>query len=107
MPGRMLARTPAAVTTTTRASVTSPISTAATISSVTSISLVALISVAGGRRFFGLNAHLRVAVCHSRFAGKADTAFFIYAQTLDPDFVAHLDNILGLLHAEIGQLADV
>ena len=59
----------------------------------------------GGRRR-GFDAHFLVAVFHRGAAGETDTALFIHAQALDPDFIAHLDDVFSLLDAEVGQLAD-
>src|SRR6202012_2538824 len=46
-------------------------------------------------------------IFHRGFARKTDAAFFIHAQALHPDFIAHLDDVLGLFDTEIGQFADM
>src|SRR5204862_2115005 len=51
--------------------------------------------------------HFGVAISHGRFARQADAAFFVHAQTFDPDFIAHFDDVFGLLDAEVGEFADV
>jgi len=54
-----------------------------------------------------LVTHFLIAFGHRRFAREADAALFVHAEALDRDFVAQLDDIFGLLDAEIGQFADV
>jgi len=53
------------------------------------------------------STHFLVALSHGSSTGEPDPAFFIYAQALDPDFIAELDDILGLLDAEVCQFADM
>src|SRR5277367_2685225 len=60
-----------------------------------------------GRRQLGLASHFLLTVFHRGLAGEADAAFFIHAQAFDPDFIAHLDDVFGLLDAEIREFADV
>ncbi len=50
---------------------------------------------------------LLVAFRHSGFAGKTHPALFIHPQALHPNLVTKLNDVFGLLDAEIGQLADV
>lgn len=52
-------------------------------------------------------AELSLAILHRGFARQLDAALVVHADALDPDFVAVLDDVLGLLDAEVGQLADV
>src|SRR5688572_30750174 len=58
----------------------------------------------GGVFFVG---HFFVALGHGGFAREADAAFFVDAEALDPNFVAHFDDVFGLLDAEVGEFADV
>src|SRR2546425_13081824 len=51
--------------------------------------------------------HLLVALLHRGFAREFHAAFVIDADALDPDFIPHLDDVLGLLDAEVRQFADV
>ena len=48
-----------------------------------------------------------VALFHRGFAAQFDAAFIVDADALDPDHVAHLDHVLGAVHAEVGEFADV
>src|SRR5712692_5420534 len=52
-------------------------------------------------------AHFLVALGHGGAARKADAAFFVHAEALDPNFISHFYDVLGLFDAEVGQLADV
>src|SRR5437899_3167789 len=54
-----------------------------------------------------LPGELLVAFRHCGFAGQTHPALFIHAETLDQNFVAELHDVFGLLHAEVGQFADV
>src|SRR6266404_5022404 len=54
-----------------------------------------------------LSRHLLVAFSHRRPARQPHSALFIDAQALDPDLITHFDDVLGLLDAEVGQLAYV
>src|SRR5215471_15837796 len=67
----------------------------------------ALVASGRFRSALGFAGHLLVALSHGGFAGEPNPAFFIHAQALDPDFIAHLDDVFGLLDSEVGQLADV
>src|SRR5436190_13371282 len=94
---------------TVAASITSAVSSsvAAPFAAVSStIALITLI-VARRRSFLGFDSHFGITVGHGCLAGEADTAFFINAQAFDPDFIAHFDDVFGLLDAEVGELADV
>src|SRR5207247_2049950 len=51
--------------------------------------------------------HFLVPLRHGRFAGKFHPALLIDAEASEPDLITQLDDIFGLLDAEIGQLADV
>src|SRR5438093_1446372 len=51
--------------------------------------------------------HLFVAFFHGSLARQFHPAFVVNADALDPDFVADLDDVLGLFDAEVGQFADV
>ena len=62
---------------------------------------------AGRGTFGGCAAHFLVALGHRGPAGEPHAALFIHAEALDPDLVAHLDDVLDLLDAEVGQFADV
>src|SRR5689334_17920609 len=65
---------------------------------------------ARGFGFFGaafLAASILVAVGHRGFAREFHAALLVDAEAFDPDFIAHLDDIFGLLDAEVGQFADV
>jgi len=52
-------------------------------------------------------AHLLVALGHRGSARKAHPSLFVNSKALDPDFVAHFDDVLGLLDAEVSQFADM
>src|SRR5439155_13814990 len=54
-----------------------------------------------------LARHLLVALSHRRPTRQPDAPFFIHAQAFHQDFIAQLDDVLGLLDPEVGQLADV
>src|SRR5439155_7549912 len=56
-------------------------------------------------RFFF--AHFLVAFGHGGLARELDSAFFIDAKALDPNLVAQLHDVFGLLDSEIGQFTDV
>src|SRR5258706_15906231 len=62
---------------------------------------------ASWRRAAAFAAHLLIALGHGCFAGQSNAALLIDAQAFDPDFIAHFDDILGLLDAEVRQFADV
>src|SRR2546421_10207175 len=59
------------------------------------------------RRLFRSRSHFLVAIFHRGFARETDTALFIDAQTLDPDFIADFDDVFGLLDAEVCEFTDV
>jgi len=65
----------------------------------------------GLRRHFGRSGGFArasgVAFLHRGAAAEADLAVVLDADALDPDHVALADDVLGLLHAEIRELADV
>ena len=48
-----------------------------------------------------------VALFHGALAGELHAALVIDADALDPDHVADLDDVLGAVDAEVGQLGDV
>src|SRR5262245_56213585 len=54
-----------------------------------------------------VRAHFVIALGHSGLAGQANTAFFINTEALDPNFIAQLYDVLGLLNSEISQFADM
>src|ERR1035441_2764027 len=62
---------------------------------------------AGWGTLSGCAAGCRVAVGHSGPAGEPHAALFIHTEALDPDLIAHLDDVLDHLDAEVGQLTDV
>src|ERR1043166_355784 len=94
----------AAITT----SITSTVSSVATVaSSITAVTALVALVVAGRRSFFSFDSHFGVAVGHRRSARQTHPALLIYTEAFDPDFIAHLDDVLGLLHSEIGEFADV
>jgi hypothetical protein len=57
-----------------------------------------------GRKRRGL---LAVLFGHGGLAGEADLAVVLDAEHLDPDFLAHLDDVFRAVDAEVGELADV
>src|SRR6266545_1616969 len=66
------------------------------------------LSAARGRGFTGGGAAVfGVALGHRRFAAELHAAFFIDAEALDPDFLAHLDDVLDHLDAEVGEFGNV
>src|SRR5437899_957101 len=74
---------------------------------ITTVAALIALFVAGRKGFFGFDTHFCIAVRHRGFARETNAAFFIHAEAFDPDFVAHFDDVFGLLHAEVGQFADV
>src|SRR5262245_15632146 len=46
-------------------------------------------------------AHFLVPLLHRGATGKLDAALLVHAQALDQDLVAHLDDVLDLLDAEV------
>jgi hypothetical protein len=61
-----------------------------------------LATFAGWGAFGRRTAHRLVALGHGGPAGEPHAALFIHAKALDPDLVAHLDDVLDLLDAEVG-----
>src|ERR1039458_5516209 len=57
------------------------------------------------RRGFG--SHFLVAIFHRGFAREAHAAFLVHAEAFHGDVVADFHDVLGLLHAEVRQFADV
>src|ERR1019366_2581394 len=57
--------------------------------------------------FGGCAAGCRVAVGHSGPAGEPHATLFVHTEALDPDLIAHFDDVLDHLDAEVGQLTDV
>src|SRR5882724_5332105 len=54
----------------------------------------------------GCAAHFLIALGHCGAAREFHAAFFIHAQAFHPDFIADLEDVLGLLHAAVGEFAD-
>src|SRR6202007_2334442 len=65
------------------------------------------VAITAGRSAAGASGHFRIALGHRGAARQFHAAFFIHAQALDPDLVADFHDVLSLLHAEVGQFADV
>src|SRR5262249_24209186 len=101
----------AAITTISTVTALASITPVATITAMLTFATFAFAAAAFRRcasaAAFSAAGHFLVAFGHCRSARQPDTAFLVHTEAFDPDFIAHLDDVFGLLDAEVRQFADV
>jgi hypothetical protein len=53
------------------------------------------------------SGHLLVSVGHCRLARQSHATLFVHPEALNPDFIAHFDDVLRLFDPEVCQFTDV